>query len=111
MEEIFLKSLRAFDLPNWSSVPVAKSSRASPFQPRRLDSQSGLRSAWTISVFSAIGGFGELRMMLYAVCLEIYCCLSVAEIGIVACSSRTDVASRKEMTVSHPNDERFYWLK
>ena len=53
----------------------------------------------------------EIRMMLYVMRLEIYCRLSVPEIGIVACSRRTDVASGKEVTVSHPNDERFHWLK
>ena len=37
-------------------------------------------------------------MMLYVMCLEIYCCLSVTEIGIVAWSHRTDVAPGKEVT-------------
>jgi hypothetical protein len=46
--------------------------------------------------FSQGSQFGKLQMMLYVMCLEIYCGLSVAEIGIVACASRTDVASGKE---------------
>src|SRR5262245_19029975 len=99
MEEIFLKSLHPFDLPK---VEI---------QPRRLDEQSGLWLAAEPLRFSQGPQFGELRMMLRAICLEIYCCLSVAEIGIVAWSRRTDVPSGKEVTVSHPNDERFYWLE
>ena len=50
-------------------------------------------------------------MILYVmICLEIDCCLGVTEIGIVACSRRTDVTAGKEVTVSQPKDERFYWL-
>ena len=44
--------------------------------------------------------------MLSVMCLEIYCCLSVAEIGIVAWSCRTDVASGKEVFVSESEDEK-----
>ena len=40
--------------------------------------------------------FGEFRMTLYVMRLEIYCRLGVTEIGIVAWSGRTDVASGKK---------------
>jgi hypothetical protein len=60
--------------------------------------------------FSQGPQFGELRMMVYVMSLEIYFCLHVAEISIVAWSRRTDVASGKKVTVPQAKDERFHWL-
>ena len=42
--------------------------------------------------------------------LEIQGRLDVTEVGIVAWSRRTDVASGKEVTVPRPKDEKFYGL-
>ncbi len=113
MEAKFPKIFARFDSLKWRSIPAAKTGILNRFQHSN-------RGAWMSRAadgsllerfrFSQGSQFGELRMMLYVMRLEIYCCLSVAEIGIVAWSCRTDVASRKEVTVSQPKDERFYWL-
>jgi hypothetical protein len=104
MEAKFPKIFARFDSLKWRSIPAAKTGILNRFQHSN-------RGAWMSRAadgsllerfrFSQGSLFGELRMMLVT-CLEIDCCLSVAEISIVACSRRTDVASRKEMTVSTP---------
>jgi hypothetical protein len=106
------KNFTRFDLPNRRSAPQPKpaSHPFLAFQPRRLDEQAADWFAAGAFRFSQGSQFGELRTMLYIIRLEIYCCLNVTEIGIVAWPRRTDVASGKKVTVPQPKDERFYWL-
>src|SRR5262245_49761475 len=80
----------------------------SAFQPRHSDAQSDLGFAAANTSILAEIEFCDLRLMLSVMYLEIYCCLSVAEIGIVAWSCRTDVASGKEVSVSESEDEKSY---
>jgi hypothetical protein len=83
----------------------------SAFPQGRLNEQSGvLVRCWDHFDFSLGSHFGELRMMLYMMRLEVYRCLNVTEVGIVAWSRRTDVASGKEVTVPRPKDEKFHGL-
>jgi hypothetical protein len=114
MEEIFSEIFARFDLPNCSSVAGTESGILTRFQhsqQRRLDeAERRIGSLLGPFRFSQGSQFGELRMMLDMMRLEIYCCLDVTEVGIVAWSRRTDVASGKEVTVPRPKDEKFYGL-
>ena len=106
------KNFTRFDLPNRRSAPQPKpaSHPFLAFQPRRLDEQSG-RLVRCRGPCDFLGiAVGEFWMMLYVIRLEIYCCLNVTEIGIVAWPRCTDVASGKKVTVPEPEDERFYRL-
>jgi hypothetical protein len=112
MEEIFPKTLPGL-ICQIGDRHRSQNRRPHPFlafQPRRLDKQSG-RLVRCRGPLDFLGiAVGEFWMMLYVIRLEIYCCLNVTEIGIVAWPRRTDVVSGKEVTVPHQKDERFYWL-
>jgi len=102
MEAKISKTFARFDPPNWRSVAVARTGILTRLHHSNRD--AWMRSAAYGSLVEALrfsqgSQFGERLMMLYATSLEIYCCLGVTEIGIVAWSRHTDVTSGKEVTV------------